>query len=114
MTTKATKATKRPTTAEVVALSAKKARSVSDRPRLSPSTEAKFDDVEKRTAGYYAEVELAAHRLQKLADEIDGEDAMMSAVPEEVDESDSLVAALDDVRQKAQKATDGELDKKAK
>lgn len=60
-----------------------------ERPKLSPELEAKFKDIDARSAVHYSQMEVAAQRFRELAQSID-------ATPNPDATSDGTVIAEDD------------------
>lgn len=87
-------------TSRLVVLIAEKSHSNGTRPRMADDVEARLDDLERRSASCYAELELATHRAGRLAEAIDDEDEDEDDGPGEPDEEDSLVARIEELRGK--------------
>jgi hypothetical protein len=91
----------RDSTAAFVVQTAQRSRASATRPRMAEEVEARLDDVERKSAACYAELEHASFRLRRIADEIETDDAVAEAIPEEIEDNDSVATAIEDVRTKA-------------
>lgn len=90
-------------TAKLVMLVAKRSRPNGTRPRMSEEVEARLDELEKKSAACYAELELAAHRAKKIARAVGGDETI---IVDEPYEEDSLVTSVEALRKKTKPPAD--------
>lgn len=67
------------------------------RPRMAEDVEARLEEVERKSAACYAELEMNSFALSKLAKEIEDSDG----VPDPIEESDSAVVHIEELQAKA-------------
>jgi hypothetical protein len=94
------------TTGELVAYLVERSAPDTSRPRLAPEREKRLEAVEQKSAACYAQAELLALKMQRLATQIDTsreEDAASDGVPELADDPDdtSVVVHINALRAQA-------------
>ena len=82
---------------ELVTSTAKRSRCDLSRPRVDCAAEHRLEHVEAASAECYAELELLTYQFYAAAETIDD-----SAVPDTIDEDDSIVVHLEDAIRKTQ------------